>query len=144
MQARHTADSQNCTTNMDPQAKPHADNASRDKTSIPNFLNFNIIKTHTSDYLHSCDNKEADRRVSEIITNRIHNEFNDLFSGKGCFESKFSLPVREGNSLYQAPPRNVVSALQKPLKEEMVWLQKQQMIVLLSVEETLEWCNSFV
>ena len=33
--------------------------------------------------------------------------------------------------------------LQETLKEELVILQKQQIIVPLGVEETLEWCNNF-
>ena len=43
-------------------------------------------------------------------------------------------------------PRRVAYALQlqKPLKEEPNRLQKQQIIVPVDVDETLEQCNSFV
>ena len=30
-------------------------------------------------YFNSSDNKEADKRVSEAVTNKLQNEFNDLF-----------------------------------------------------------------
>ena len=33
---------------------------------------------------------------------------------------------------------------QEPHKEELEWLQKEQIIVHLAVNETSEWCNSFV
>ena len=34
--------------------------------------------------------------------------------------------------------------LQKPFKEELKWLQEQDIITPLGVDETAEWCNSFV
>ena len=34
--------------------------------------------------------------------------------------------------------------LQEPLKKELDRLQKQQIIMPLGVDETSEWCNSFV
>ena len=76
------------------------------------------------DYFHFSDNKEADKRASEAITNRTHDEFNDLFSGIGCFESTVSLQVKESCGPYQTHTRRVVYALQKPLKEELKWLKK--------------------
>ena len=53
-----------------------------------------------SDYFHSSDNKEADKRANETITNRIHNEFNYLFSDMGCFVGTFSLEVKECSCPY--------------------------------------------
>ena len=38
---------------------------------------------------NSSDNKEADKRVSEAIRNRICNEFNNLFSTIDCFRGCF-------------------------------------------------------
>ena len=48
----------------------------------------------------------------------------------------FRLQVREGSQPYQALPRRVVYALWEPLREELEQLQKQQIIVLLAVDET--------
>ena len=63
---------------------------------MPNYLYCSINKTHMLYYFHSSNNKEADKRASETITNRIHNEFNDLFSSIRCFEGTFSLQVKWG------------------------------------------------
>ena len=49
----------------------------------------------------------------------------------------------EGSCLYKAPPKRVAYSLQESLKEELDGLQKQQIIVLLNVDGTSEWCNSF-
>ena len=110
-------------TNRDPQAKPDACSASEDKTNIPDYLNSSPSKTHITDYFNSCKNKEAVKRASEAISNRIQNEYNNLFSGTDCFEGTFSLQVKGGNYQYQAPPR-VPYVLQNLLKEEPEWLQK--------------------
>ena len=69
-QTKHAADSQNCKTNSDTQVRSDVDNTNGDKTNIPDYLNSRTNKTHMSDYFHSNDNKEADKRVSEAITNR--------------------------------------------------------------------------
>ena len=90
------------------------------------------------DYFNSSNNKEADKGVSEADTNRILDEFNDLFSGICCFDGIFSVQVEEGSQAYQAPPRRVAYMLQKPLKGELEWLQKQQIIVPLDVDKTSE------
>ena len=68
-----------------------------------------------------------------------------MFSSEiGCFEGIFIFQVKVGSWPYKAPPRRVVYALQESLKEDLDWLQKQQIIVPLAVDETSEWCNSFV
>ena len=133
------ADSQDCGTYKDLQTKLESvDNMSGDKTSISNYLNSSTNKTHMPDYFHSGYNKEADMRVRETITNRIHNEFNDLISGIGCFEDMFPLQVKDGTHPYQAQARRVAYVLQQPLKEELEWLQKQQIIVPLGVDKASE------
>ena len=43
-----------------------------------------------------------------------------------------------------APLRCVAYALQKPFEEELEQLQKQEIIAPLGIDETAEWCNSFV
>ena len=75
--------------------------------------------------------------------NKIHIEFSDVSSGIGCFGGIFSLQIKDDSWPYQAP-RRVVFVLQEPLKEELERLQKQQIIVPLGMDETLEWCNIFV
>ena len=53
---------------------------------MPDYLNSSNVKTNMPNYYNSSDNKEADKRVGEAITNRICNEFSNLFSGIGCVE----------------------------------------------------------
>ena len=45
---------------------------------------------------------------------------------------------------YQALPGCVAYALHNPFKERLEWLQQQDIITLLCVDETAEWCNSFM
>ena len=75
---------------------------------------------------------------------KIHNTFGDVFNGIGCFKGTFSLQLKPDSKLYQAPPRCVAYALQKLFKEELECLQRMDIITPLGVDETAEWCNSFV
>ena len=74
----------------------------------------------------------------------MHNTFGDVFNGIGYFKGTFSLQLKPDSKLYQVPPRCVAYALQKPFKEELEHLQKMDIITPLGVDETAEWCNSFV
>ena len=91
----------------------------KDKINISDYLISTKSKTNMPDIFYSSDNKETDKRVSEAITNRINIEFNDLFTGIGCFESMFSLHIKEGSFQYQGTARKVAYAVQKPLKKEL-------------------------
>ena len=67
-----------------------------------------------------------------------------MFNGIGCFKATFSLQLKPDCKPYQVPLRHVAYVLQKPLKEELDRLQKMDIITPLRVDETAEWCNSFV
>ena len=54
------------------------------------------------------------------------------------------MQLKPDSKPYQAPPRCVAYALQKLFKEELELLQKMDIITPLGVDETVEWCNSFV
>ena len=86
----------------------------------------------------------ADKRQSSKMTQKIHDRFGNIFNGMGCFDSMFSSQLKPNSKPYQAPPRCVAYAVQKPFKEELECLQKMDNITPLRVDETLEWCNSFV
>ena len=75
---------------------------------------------------------------------RIHTRFGNVFNGIGCFEGTFSLQLKPDSKPYQAPLRHVAYVLQEPFKEELRCLQEMDIIMLLGVDETLEWCSSFV
>ena len=92
----------------------------------------------------SSTNRVTDKRASEVLTNKIHNEFSDVFSGIGCIEGSFTLQGKEISQQYHVPSRRVAYTLQEALKEELGRLQRQQVIVSLGVGDTSEWCNSFV
>ena len=70
--------------------------------------------------------------------------FGDVFNGIGCFKGTFSLQLKPDSKPYQAPPRCLAYVLQKPFKEELKCLQETDIITSLGVDETSEWCNSFV
>ena len=70
-------------------------------------------------YFYSSENTEADRRKSDIMTQKIHNTFGNVFIGIGCFKDTFSLQLKPNSKPYQAPPRHVAYALQKLFKEEL-------------------------
>ena len=51
--------------------------------------------------------KEEDMTGSTKITKEMHNDYRKFFSGNGCFTGSFSLKVKEGKELYQAPSQCV-------------------------------------
>ena len=75
---------------------------------------------------------------------KIHETFSYIFNGIGCFEGTFSLQLKPNSKRYQVPCRHVAYVLQKPFKEELECLQEMDIITPIGVDETVEWCNSFV
>ena len=113
-------------------------------TNNVNRLDSNTNANTLTNYFLSSPNTEIDKRKSAKLTQKIHNVFDNVFNGIGCFEGTFSLYLKPDSKPFQAPPRHVAYALQKPFKDELDWLQKLDIIIPLWVDETLEWCNSFV
>ena len=74
--------------------------------------------------------------ASRLITERIDDEFSDVFTAIGCFEGTFKLRFKEGSCPYQVPPRVVAYAIQQQLKEGLDRLQEQQILVPLDVDKT--------
>ena len=70
--------------------------------------------------------------------------FKDVFTAIGYSDGTFSLQVKPDGKPYKVLPRCVANVLQKPFKEELEWLQQQDIITPLGVDETAEWYNSFV
>ena len=56
-----------------------------------------------SDYFMSSMDREADKMAWQLITQKIYNEFGDVFTGIECFDGTFRLQVKEGSWPYQAP-----------------------------------------
>ena len=95
-------------------------------------------------YFYSSNNTVTDKSKSSTMTQRIHEMFGDIFNGIDCFKGTFSLQLKPDSKPYQATPRHVVYALQKPFKEQLQHLQELDIIVPLGVDETAEWCNRYV
>ena len=99
---------------------------------------------NTINYFLPGPNQDNDKRLSAEITQQLQRDFKAVFNGVGCFDGTFSLQLKPGSKPHQVPPRHVAYGLQKSFKEELELLQKQDIITLLGVDETVEWCNSFV
>ena len=95
-------------------------------------------------YFYSSNNVDAYKRSSSAMMQGIHMRFGYVFNGIGCFKGTFSLQLKPDSKPYQAPPRCVAYALQKPFKEELRCLQDMDIITPLGVDKTSEWCKSFV
>ena len=78
------------------------------------------------------------------MTQRIYKEYGEVFNSIGYFKGTFSLQLKLDSKPYQVPPRHVAYVLQKPFKEDLQQLQDLDIIMLLGVDKTAEWCNSFV
>ena len=70
--------------------------------------------------------------------------YGEVFNGIECFKGTFSLQLKPDSKPYQVPPRHIAYALWKLFKEELQQVQELDIIMLLGVDETAEWCNSFV
>ena len=92
----------------------------------------------TIEYFLSGLSYENNKKRSAETTRQIHKAFEDVFNGT------FSLQLKPDSKPYQVPLRYMAYALQKPFKEELERLQKQDIIAPLGVDETSKWCNSFV
>ena len=95
-------------------------------------------------YFYSSSNTDADKSKSNIMTQRIHERFGDVFNSIGCFEGTFFLQLKLDSKPYQVPPRHMAYTLQEPFKEELEHLKEFDIIVPPGVDKMAEWCNSFV
>ena len=89
-------------------------------------------------------NQDNDKKVSIEITQQLQRDFKCAFTRIWCFDGIFSLQVKPNSKPYQVPIGCIVYALQKPFKEEYTCLPQQDIITLLGMDETAEWCNSFI
>ena len=53
-------------------------------SGVIQIVGMHVSKIKISDDFRSSLNKVADKRASEVLTNKIHNEFSDVLSGIGC------------------------------------------------------------
>ena len=86
-------------------------NTSRDHLYTNNKVNLK------ADYFVASLNTKTDRATSAETATKIHNEFNNMFTGIGCFMGTFSLKSNDDTKPYQVPPRYVTNVLQGPFKK---------------------------
>ena len=64
--------------------------------------------------------------------------------GIGCFDGTFTIQTKPDSKPYQAPLRHIAYTQLKTFKEKLQRLQQQDIITPLGIDETAQWCNSFV
>ena len=136
MQTKHVAES-NLQIEKDPLTKPDESSLSKDTTNMADCLNSSKIKTNLPGYFNSSDNKETDKKQAR--QSQIECTMNLFICSLIQVVLKVHSPylVKEGNNPYQAPLRNVAYNLQKPLEEELEWLEKQQIMAPLGFDKNM-------
>ena len=70
----------------------------QDKHCTNKYLKFNVTINskckHKINYIIAGQDKEADMKICVKITESIHEEFDNIFVGIGCFKVTFLLQVR--------------------------------------------------
>ena len=56
------------------------------------------INSNMPDFFRSSMVREVGKRDNQLITQSIHNEFSDVFTGIGCFNGTFRLQVKKAAS----------------------------------------------
>ena len=118
--------------------RQHFKSDNTDKPMVNNKL------SNTIDYFLPGPICDSDKKMSDEITQLLQRDFEDVSNGIGCFDGTFSLQLKPDSKPYQVPPTGMAYMLQKPFKEELKWLQEQDIITPIGVDEAAEWCNSFL
>ena len=101
-------------------------------------------KLNTVNYFPPGPSQYNDKRLSVKIMQQLQRDFKGVFTGIGYFDGTFSLQIKTGSKPYHVLPRCVAYALLNQFKKELEWLQQQDIVKPLGVDETAEWCNHFV
>ena len=70
------------------------------------------------DYFRSNTNRAADIKASQVLTQNIHKEISNVFSGIGSFEGTFRLQVKEVSWPYQKPQKGTLHTSTTPWGED--------------------------
>ena len=107
-------------------------------------FNHTVTNNDNIKYLLPGPNSDIDKRASAEMTQHLQRELKNVFNEIRCFNGTFSLQIKPDSKPYQAPPQCIAYILQSPFKEELEELQQQDFVAPLGIDETVEWCNSFV
>ena len=75
------------------------------------------LVTSRGDRVQQIDAVEATEPA--IKTETLENEYKDVFSGLGCYPSKYHIELNPGAQPVIDPPRQVLQALYEPLREKL-------------------------
>ena len=70
------------------------------------------------DYFIAGPEMEADKVASAKTTQKIQNDYSDVFTGLRCFKDTFFLQIKDGMKLYQTPTRHVAYSLWEPFRKK--------------------------
>ena len=70
-----------------------------------------LLNNNEIEYFLPDPSKESDKKASTDIAKQLQKEFEDVFTGIGCFDRTFSLQVKSDSKQYQATPWHVAYAL---------------------------------
>ena len=94
------------------------------------------------DYFIGGPQVKANRVASTKNPQIMHNSYSDLFTEIGHSKKNISVQNKADVKPYQTLHKCIGYELQEPSRKELEILQ--QILALLGVDETAEWCNSFV
>ena len=95
-------------------------------------------------YIRSSINRAANKRASQVLMQKIHSEFYDVSQEFSVLKACSYYRWRRAANHTRNPPSMVTFIYFKnPLKELEKW-QKQKITVLLGIDKTWDWCNSFL
>ena len=98
---------------------------------------------YTIDYFLPGPSCDSDKTVSVAIT-QFQRDFEDVFNRIGYFDGTFLLQQKPYSKPYQVPLCVWCTCYKHLLKRNEKGYRIQDIITLLGVDETAEWCNSFV
>ena len=75
-----------------------------------------MVNNNDINYFFTGLNQRNDKKLSAEATQQLQRDFRGVFSGIGCFDGTFLLKVKTHSKPYQAFPRCVAYALEKPSK----------------------------
>ena len=105
-QERH-ADTEDCTNKGTQSTVKQDDNGQQHQTD--KLIN----------YFYSSNKIDGDESKSKAMTQRMHEEYGEVFNGIGCFKGTLSLQLKLDSKPYQMAPRHLAYALQKLFQEEL-------------------------
>lgn len=78
--------------------------------------------------------------ASDVDRSSVENKYSDLFEGLGVFEQKHTIKLKVGATPVAKPARRVPHAVMSKLKEKLIAMKKNNIIV--DADASNEWVNN--